>query len=193
MEVISSISEEEGLYLVKLAREAIEHYLITGQTLDILPENIPYEKLKNYGASFVTLETKDGNLRGCIGSVLPHRPLYEDVIHNAIYAAVSDPRFVPVSINEIKGIKVKVSVLTYPQQIEYKHWTELLQKIEPFKDGIIIKHRGRSATFLPDVWETLPDKRLFLANLCLKAGLEPDCYKDLKLQVFKYKTLSFSE
>lgn len=193
MEVISSINKEEGLFLVSLARKAIEHYLKTGRIPYLPPENIPYENLKKLGASFVTLETKYGNLRGCIGSILPHRPLYEDVIYNAISAAVSDPRFTPLSLSELDDIKVKVSVLTYPQPVEYTDWTHLLQKIEPYKDGIIIKYGNHSATFLPDVWEDLPDKHQFLSHLCLKAGLEPTCYKNLKLDVFKYQTVSFSQ
>lgn len=193
MEVISSIGKEEGLFLVSLARKSIEYYLKTRQTPYIPPENIPYENLKKPGASFVTLETKQGSLRGCIGSILPHRPLYEDIIHNAISAAVSDPRFVPLSPAELDNIKVKVSVLTYPQPVEYTDWVDLLEKIQPYIDGIIIKYRNHSATFLPDVWQDLPDKHQFLAHLCVKAGLEPGCYKNLKLQVFKYHTISFSE
>lgn len=193
MEVISSINKEEGLFLVNLARKAIEYYLKTRKIPYIPPENIPYENLKKLGASFVTLETKQRKLRGCIGSIIPHRPLYEDVIHNAISAAVSDPRFVPLSPAELNDIKVKVSVLTYPQPLEYTDWVDLLGKIQPYKDGLIIKYGNHSATFLPDVWEDLPDKHQFMAHLCLKAGLEPDCYKSLKLQVFKYHTISFSE
>lgn len=193
MEVISSMDKEEGLFLVRLARKSIEHYLKSGQVPHISPEDIPYENLKKLGASFVTLETKQGNLRGCIGSIIPHRPLYEDIIHNAISAAVSDPRFVPLSPAELDNIKVKVSVLTHPQPLEYTDWVDLLEKIQPYKDGIILKHGNHSATFLPDVWEVLPDKHQFLAHLCLKAGLEPDCYKNIKLQVFKYHTTSFSE
>lgn len=193
MEVIYSISKQEGEFLLKLARESIEHFLKTGKILKVVESSIPYENLKKYGASFVTLETKQGNLRGCIGSIIPHRPLYEDVIYNAVSSAVYDPRFRPVSVQELDDIKIKISVLTYPEPLPYTDWRDLLEKIQPFKDGIIIKYKGNSATFLPEVWETLPDKQLFLSNLCLKAGLEPQCYKSLKLQVFRYRAMSFSE
>ncbi|MEZ0323588.1 MAG: AmmeMemoRadiSam system protein A [Hydrogenothermaceae bacterium] len=193
MEVISSISKEEGEFLLKLARYSIEYYLSTGKTPIIRPEDIPYENLKKLGASFVTLETKQGSLRGCIGSIIPHRPLYEDVIYNSISSAVSDPRFYPVSIDELNNIKIKVSVLTYPQSLPYDSWIDLLNKIEPFRDGVIIKYGNRSATFLPDVWEDLPDKESFFSHLCLKAGLPSDCYKRYKLEVFTYRTISFSE
>lgn len=193
MEVISFISEEEGLFLVKLARKSIEHYLKNGQILHIPPDSIPYDNLKKLGACFITLETKHGSLRGCIGSVIPHKPLYEDVIHNSVSAAVSDPRFNPLSLDELDGVRIKVSVLTYPQSVKYEDWTDLLQKIQPYRDGIIIRYKNHSATFLPDVWKDLPDKHQFLSHLCLKAGLKPDCYRELKLEVFKYQTLLFKE
>ncbi|MCX7760287.1 MAG: AmmeMemoRadiSam system protein A [Hydrogenothermaceae bacterium] len=193
MEVISSISKEEGQFLLKLARFSIEYYLKTGKIPLINQEDIPYENLKKLGASFVTLETKQGSLRGCIGSIIPHRPLYEDVIHNAISSAVSDPRFYPLSLDELTNIKIKVSVLTYPQPLHYDNWIDLFNKIEPFKDGVIIKYGNHSATFLPDVWEDLPEKDKFFAHLCLKAGLPADCYKKYRLEVFTYKTISFSE
>jgi len=193
MEVISSISKEEGDFLVKLARKAIEYYLTYRKVLPVRPEDIPYDNLKKLGASFVTLETKYGDLRGCIGSIIPHRPLYEDVIHNAISAAVSDPRFNPVSSGELDFIKVKVSVLTYPEKVEYEDWRDLLSKIEPFKDGLIIKYKNFSATFLPEVWEKLPSKEEFLTHLCLKAGLPADFWRTGLLEVYKYRTITFSE
>ncbi|MEJ5173214.1 MAG: AmmeMemoRadiSam system protein A [Hydrogenothermaceae bacterium] len=193
MEVISSISKDEGQFLLKVARFSVEYYLKTGKILLIKQEDIPYENLKKLGASFVTLETKKGSLRGCIGSIIPHRPLYEDVTRNAISAAVSDPRFYPLSLDELTNIKFKVSVLTYPQPLHYHNWIDLFNKVEPFKDGVIIKYRNHSATFLPDVWENIPEKDEFFAHLCLKAGLPKDCYKKYKLEVYTYRTISFSE
>lgn len=193
MEVISSINKEEGLFLLKLARRAIDHYLRTGEVLHVPENNIPFENLKKAGASFVTLKTEKGQLRGCIGSIMPYTPLYQDVIHNAISAAVSDPRFSPLSIDELKSLKIKLSILTYPEKIEYQDWRELLSKIGPYKDGLIIKCKNRTATFLPDVWETLPDKELFMSNLCMKAGLPYNCYKTMDIEVFRYRTSTFEE
>lgn len=192
-EVISSIdniTEEEGKFLVELAKTAIEYYLKTGKIITL--KEFPYEILKKKGATFVTLTKKrTGELRGCIGSIIPVRPLYEDVIHNAIAAATKDPRFFPVTLEELPEIDVKVSVLSYPERIEYTDYIDLLNKIEPFKDGLIIKFGNAQATFLPDVWEELPDKEQFLSHLCLKAGLPSDFWKTGKLEVYRYRTKVF--
>jgi AmmeMemoRadiSam system protein A len=193
MEVISFISEEEGKFLLKLARKSIEYYLTYRSILPIDERDIPFDNLKRKGASFVTIETKYGNLRGCIGSIIPYRPLYEDVIHNAVSAAVSDPRFPPLTLEELPNVKIKVSVLTYPKPLIYKDWKDLLEKLKPFEDGVIIKYKNHSATFLPDVWEEIPEKELFLSHLCLKAGLPPDFWKTGLLEVYTYKTIRFSE
>lgn len=124
---LDQISDEEGEALVYLARKAIEEYLITGITVDL--KEIPYESWKKKGASFVTLENRTtGALRGCIGSIIPVRPLYKDVIHNAISAATQDPRFPPVTVNELPEIRVKVSVLSYPEPLEFKDPAELLKR-----------------------------------------------------------------
>jgi hypothetical protein len=192
-EVISSIdeiTEEEGKFLVQLAKAAIEYYLKTGKVITL--KEFPYPILKKKGATFVTLtKKKSGELRGCIGSIIPIRPLYEDVINNAIAAATKDPRFFPVTIEELPEIDVKVSVLSYPEKIEYTDYIDLLNKIEPFKDGLIIKFGNAQATFLPDVWEELPNKEEFLSHLCLKAGLPADFWKTGKLEVFRYRTKVF--
>ncbi|ACN99406.1 conserved hypothetical protein [Sulfurihydrogenibium azorense Az-Fu1] len=193
MEVISFISEEEGKFLLKLARKSIEYYLTYRSILPIDERDIPFDNLKRKGASFVTIETKYGNLRGCIGSIIPYRPLYEDVVHNAVSAAVSDPRFPPLTLEELPNVKIKVSVLTYPKPLIYKDWKDLLEKLKPFEDGVIIKYKNHSATFLPDVWEEIPEKELFLSHLCLKAGLPPDFWKTGLLEVYTYKTIRFSE
>lgn len=193
MEVISFISEEEGKFLLKLARKSIEYYLTYRSILPIDERDIPFDNLKRKGASFVTIETKYGNLRGCIGSIIPYRPLYEDVIHNAVSAAVSDPRFPPLTLEELPNVKIKVSVLTYPKPLIYKDWKDLLEKLKPFEDGVIIKYKNHSATFLPDVWEEIPEKELFLSHLCLKAGLPPDFWKTGLSEVYTYKTILFSE
>ncbi|WP_457639460.1 AmmeMemoRadiSam system protein A [Persephonella sp.] len=194
-EVITSleqIPDEEGKELVKLARLAVEEYLKTGREIDL--KEVPYESWKKKGASFVTLELSPTHqLRGCIGSVLPHQPLYKDVIHNAIAAATSDPRFVPVRPEELKDIRVKVSVLSYPQKLKYTDPYDLLQKIKPFEDGLIIRYGNHQATFLPEVWEQLPEKTQFLSHLCMKAGLPSDCWLTYPLEVYVYHTKTFSE
>ncbi len=187
---IDEIGEKEGKFLVELAKTAVSHYLKTGQIITL--KEVPFPVLRKKGASFVTLKSKaTGQLRGCIGSIIPVRPLYEDVIYNAVSAATRDPRFYPVTIEELPDIDVKVSVLSYPEKIEYTDYIDLLEKIEPFKDGLIIKFGNAQATFLPDVWEELPDKEEFLSHLCLKAGLPPDFWKTGKLEVYRYRTKVF--
>ncbi len=192
IEDINSISQEEGKGLVYLAKKAIEEYLRNNIVIDL--KEIPYENWKKEGASFVTLERKDtGQLRGCIGSIIPHQPLYKDVIHNAIAAATKDPRFIPVDLNEIPYLKTKVSILSYPMKLEYADPQDLLNKINPFEDGLILKLGEYQGTFLPDVWQQLPDKKQFLTHLCMKAGLTGDCWYKYHPDIFVYKTKVFSD
>ncbi len=189
---LDEISEEEGKALVFLARKAIEEYLKNGVRIDLT--EIPYESWKKKGASFVTLENRyTGQLRGCIGSIIPVQPLYKDVIRNAIAAATQDPRFPPVTVDELPDIRVKVSVLSFPEPVYYTDPQDLLNKIEPFKDGLILKYGNNQGTFLPDVWEELSDKVQFLSHLCIKAGLPQDCWLTLPVEIFRYRTKVFSE
>ncbi len=189
---LDEITEEEGKALVFLARKAIEEYLSNGTIIDL--KDIPYENWKKKGASFVTLENRyTGQLRGCIGSIIPVQPLYKDVIRNAIAAATQDPRFPPVTLDELPQIRTKVSILSFPEPVPYKDPHDLLSKIEPFKDGLILKYGANQGTFLPDVWEELPDKTQFLSHLCLKAGLPQDCWLTLPVEIFRYRTRVFSD
>jgi len=187
---IDKIGEEEGNYLLSLAERAVDEYVREGRIF--IPEHLNYDIAKRKGASFVTLE-KSGNLRGCIGSIVPYRELYIDIIENAIAAATKDPRFTPVTEDELKDIDVKLSVLSSPKKINYSDYLDLLEKIEPFKDGLIIKHGPYQATFLPDVWEQIPDKELFLSHLSYKAGFNPDFWKSGLLEVYRYRTKTFSK
>jgi len=189
---LNQISEEEGLALVELAKIAIREYLKSGRIIDL--KEIPFENWKKKGASFVTLERKDtGELRGCIGSIIPFRPLYQDVIYNAIASATKDPRFNPVSLEELPFLKTKVSILSFPQILQYKDPQDLLEKIKPFEDGVILKLGEYQGTFLPDVWEQIPDKEKFLSHLCLKAGLPPNCWIKYHPEIFIYKTKIFED
>jgi AmmeMemoRadiSam system protein A len=186
------ISEPEGQGLVGLAKLAIDKYLREGIIIDL--KEVPFESWKKLGASFVTLENKiTGDLRGCIGSIIPVQPLYKDVIRNAIAAATQDPRFVPLKYEELPNTRVKVSILSYPQKLEFKDPQDLLRKIEPFKDGLILKYGNFQGTFLPDVWEDLPQKTQFLSQLCRKAGLQEDCWLTLPIEIYRYRTKTFTE
>ncbi|MEO5362771.1 MAG: AmmeMemoRadiSam system protein B [Magnetococcus sp. DMHC-8] len=131
----------------------------------------------NPGACFVTL-TKQGQLRGCIGSLQAHRPLAVDVLENSLAAALHDPRFPPVTAGELAELQVEVSILTPAQPFPYTDGEDLLRRLQPGVHGVILSRGGRRATFLPQVWEQLPDPQQFLQHLCLKAGLGRDCWRD---------------
>lgn len=163
-------AEDAGRTLLSIARNAIAHRVSTGQPA---PRANGARWLAQPGATFVTLML-DGRLRGCIGSLEAHRPLGEDVAANAEAAAFRDPRFAALTADEWPRCKVEVSLLSRARPIAFADEAELLQKIRPGEDGLILEHAGRRATFLPQVWESLPVPRAFLAELLKKAGLPAD-------------------
>jgi len=136
-----------------------------------------YPDLANDGAVFVTLKY-DGNLRGCIGSIVPHRRLIDDIVHNAIAAGFSDPRFNALSVDEMPHLNLEVSVLSEPEILEYDDYADLLRKVQPNIDGLILTHRGHQGTFLPQVWEQLPTAKEFLEHLSMKAGASTSIYSE---------------
>ena len=151
-----------------------------------------YPLLEKDGAVFVTINTKPNEeLRGCIGSLQAHRPLYKDIIFNAQAAALRDPRFEPLTAEELNNITLEVSILSTPQILVYKDIEDLKNKIHPFEDGIVLKHKGKHATYLPQVWEQLPKFNDFFSSLCSKANLESNClliHPEISTyQVKKYK------
>ncbi len=184
------MTESEKLTALRLARNAIESELLRSPLgrRDQLPASFDEE-----GAVFVTLKTKEGALRGCVGSLIAHRSLYEDIIENSLSSAFKDPRFPPLNITELPFIKIELSLLQTPAELTYSSGEDLLNKITPNEDGLIIKYEEHQATFLPSVWEELPQKEEFISRLCQKAGLEPDFYKSGKLEVYTYKADKFSE
>ncbi len=137
-----------------------------------------YPELAKEGAVFVTLnKIIDGEriLRGCIGSIIPRRPLIDDIIYNARAAAFMDPRFPPLRPDEVDNLEIEISILSYPKRVEYTTIDELRRIIIPHKHGVILKYNGHQATFLPQVWEKLPYFDLFFEHLCQKAGLPGNC------------------
>lgn len=147
--------------------------------------------LDEEGACFVTLE-KDGQLRGCIGSVVAHRALINDIVENTKNAAFSDRRFQPVTVDELDNIKINVSILTPAYKMEFSSEEELLDKIRPNVDGIIIVDGQHQGVYLPSVWEELPDKKQFLNSLKVKAGLSEDYFSD-KLEAYHFETVYLKE
>ena len=150
------------------------------------------DDLRGDGASFVTL-TKHGQLRGCIGSLEPRRSLAVDVRENAVAAALQDPRFPPVRREELGDLHIEVSVLSIPQRLEYDGVDDLIAKLRPGIDGVVIERGWNRATFLPQVWEKVPSAHQFLQHLCLKAYLPVDAYRDADLDVYTYQVEEFEE
>jgi len=162
--------------LLKIARASILEEF-EGKKLinrDELIKEYPF--LAEERATFVTLKI-DGNLRGCIGSILPRMPLIDDVIYNAKQAAFSDPRFPPLTPSEYEKIYIEVSILTIPKKLEYEDEKDLKRKVVPKRDGVILSLADKQATFLPSVWDELPLFEIFFGHLCMKAGMNGDCLK----------------
>lgn len=185
------LSPEERQYLLSLARESIARAIDNRPLPSVDEDDVP-ERLQRDGASFVTLK-KYGQLRGCIGSLEARRPLMLDVQQNAVAAALRDPRFPPVDPEELDALAIEISVLSAPEPVDYEDADELLDKLRKGVDGVIIECGWRRATFLPQVWETLPEKREFVQRLCLKAGMTADAYADGELDVWTYQVLKIGE
>ena len=185
------LSPKDRQYLLELARQTIacatRHQELPPVDLGTAPED-----LRRDGASFVTL-TEYGELRGCIGSLEPRRPLVLDVRENAAAAAFHDPRFPPVRAEELDDLHIEISVLTIPQPLSCAGPDDLVAKLRPDVDGVVIERGWNRATFLPQVWEKLPDPHQFLQHLCLKAGLPADAYCRPDLDVYTYQVEEFEE
>ncbi len=172
-------------YVLKSAKASI---LSAINQIEFIPQNIP-TVLTQFGASFVTLK-KDGNLRGCIGSIYPTKPLILDIIDNAKNAAFQDPRFEPLTLDEVNNLEVSVSILSGIERIHFKDERDLLSKIYPH--GIIIIERDKRAVYLPIVWEQLPDREIFLNSLKEKAGLPPE-YFSKTFEAYKFDACYITE
>ncbi len=181
------LTAETKKLLLLLARQSLEAS-VRGKPFDA-PKNIPANVKENSGC-FVTL-TIDGTLRGCIGYIEPIKPLYQAVIENAANAALSDPRFPKVTPDELKKIRIEISVLTRPAPLSYRDGDDLLNKLVPGRDGVILRKGGHQSTYLPQVWEQLPDKVLFLEQLSLKGGMPPDGWRTAEVKT--YRALHFQE
>lgn len=185
------ISDEEGGFLVKLARASIETYLNEKQILKV-PEDTP-DDLKDEMGVFVTLNS-NGQLRGCIGYPEPVKPLVNAVIEVAISAALQDPRFPPVTLKELDDITVEVSVLTKPEIIPVNKPVEYPEKIKVGEDGLIVESSFCRGLLLPQVpieWQW--DTEEFLSNTCMKAGLNSDCWLDPDIKIYKFQSQIFEE
>lgn len=187
-----ALTGKEKKFLLGLARRSIQHYLDTGKAPDVAPGEVPSKRLVEDGACFVTLHIGK-SLRGCIGTLEAHRPLFLDCIDNALSAAFGDPRFMPLREDELPKVRISISFLTKPVPLNNNGPEDLLRKLVPGKHGLIIQRGLARATFLPAVWEQLPEKEEFLSHLSMKAGLEPDGWKAKGAKFFVYEAEEFSE
>lgn len=178
--------DELGQVLLQLARRSIGEAL--GEAGPATPD-LP--ALREHAATFVTL-TQAGELRGCIGSLEAHRPLIDDVRANARAAAFRDPRFPPLTRDELARTRVEVSLLSPAEPLFVTDEADALAHLRPQVDGLILAAGGRRATFLPQVWEQLPEPAVFLARLKQKAGL-PAAYWSPELRLWRYTVQKWQE
>jgi hypothetical protein len=173
------MSADRGPVLLRLARHAIERALGVDQALR---EDAAW--LAEPGATFVTLR-QGGYLRGCIGSLEARRPLIQDVMVNATAAALRDPRFPPLTADELPRTEVEVSLLSPLEPVPFSDEEDALRRLRPGVDGVVLEYRDRRGTFLPQVWGELPDPRLFLRHLKRKAGLAEDFWS-AEIRLLRY-------
>jgi AmmeMemoRadiSam system protein A len=185
-----ALTDADKDILLKLARSAIAAVLF--KDLEVIRPKEASPALKEKRGCFVTLHKK-GALRGCIGTIEPVRPLFSNVEENAVSSAFKDPRFPPVTPDELPEIEIEISILTVPKILEFDNGKDLLVKLKPGVHGVILSQDWRSATFLPQVWEQLPNKREFLENLCLKGGMKRNCWENSETVVKVYEVEHFSE
>ena len=180
-----SLNEECQQRLLELARSSIQHGLQNGKLLKINLADYPPEIIEQR-ATFVTLHLRH-QLRGCIGVLKAIRPLAEDVVENAFSAAFKDSRFSPLSADEFKDLEIHLSILTTAEPVSFATEQDLLNQLQPDIDGLILEEGHRRGTFLPSVWETLPQPEQFLRHLKQKAGLPAEYWSD-KIRIYRYRT-----
>ncbi len=182
------LTEEEKKYLLKLSRETLERFFKGEKSI---PKNVPFNSLKKKIGTFVTL-TINGDLRGCIGHIFPVNPIYVDVVENSISAAFDDSRFEPLRKEELNDVDIEISVLTVPKELKYDSPKDLLEKLNVGIDGVYLVVGNKSSTFLPQVWEKLPEKEDFLSQLCIKAWLSADSWRNKNCKIYVYQVENFS-
>lgn len=189
-------STEQGTVLLAMARDAIEAALGTGTEPQADPATASAMDqasgwLQDFASTFVTL-TQSEQLRGCIGTLEAWRPLRDDVQANAVAAAFRDPRFEPLHPRELRHTCVEVSLLSAPTAIEFTNETDALSQLRPGIDGIVLEHGHHRSTFLPQVWEQLPDPVEFMSHLKQKARL-PAHFWAQDLRLHRYTVTKWKE
>lgn len=180
------LSEEQRQTLLELARRAIAAVL-EGRPLDVNAEALD-DDLRRMAGTFVTLHDGQRDLRGCIGSVVAHEPLYQSVASNAVNAAFRDPRFRPLTPTELPQVQLEISVLTPFQKVEN------VEEIQPGRDGLMIRRGAHAGLLLPQVASEYGwDRQTFLAQTCIKAGLSPSSWRDPETRIEKFSAEVFGE
>lgn len=191
----ATFSDEQGRILLRLARSTLKAHLTPGGdapavTVDTVVSADPAFQLRR--GTFVTLQ-RDGQLRGCIGSLEGDESVAEGVRRHALDAALRDPRFSPLRAAELAQIRIEISILSAPQPLAYTDADDLTAKLRAGIDGVVITQGRARATFLPQVWQQLPSPEAFLSRLCQKAGLGPDAWRRSHPEVFTYQVQHFHE
>lgn len=187
---VAELEPPERSRLLEVARRSIHNGLATGKPVAVDVAAYP-PTLAEKRACFVTLR-QQGDLRGCIGHLEPIEPLVRDVADNAFAAAFRDPRFRPVSEGELPTITIELSILTVPTPLVFENEADLIRQLKPGTDGLILTCKGARGTFLPSVWDSLPDPIDFVRHLKVKAGLKPGFWSP-DIQVQRYRTECFAE
>ena len=189
---VDTLTLEERRQLLALARWAIEQAVSRKNyqpvDLDCLPQ-----RLREEGSCFVTITEANGDLRGCIGGLEPLLPLAVDVCEHAAAAALEDYRFQPVHLEEISHLRLGISRLSKPKPLAYEGPEDLIARLKPGVDGVVLYHNSRRATFLPQVWHKLPDPSDFLSHLCEKMGAPADFWRQHQPLVEIYQVEEFHE
>ncbi|MFN7991262.1 MAG: AmmeMemoRadiSam system protein A [Candidatus Micrarchaeia archaeon] len=183
----------EKRYLLAVARLAVGHYLASGSPPGFKLWETPSPRIAREKASFVTIYAH-ASLRGCIGSLQAHRPLIYDVLENAVSSAFHDERFPPLGEAELPHVRFSISILEELVPFRANAGADLLEGIEQGKHGLVIRKGASMATYLPHVWRAFPEKEDFLKNLCIKAGLHGDEWKEPRhMDFFTFEAQEFSE
>lgn len=186
-----ALSADQRQTLLLLARSTIA--TAVRQQPPPVPNSTDFDApLIQQRACFVTIE-KDSHLRGCIGHLLPQKPLYKAVMDAARQAAFADPRFAPLQPDELDDITLEISLLSPILPLSHHSPAELLDQLEPFRHGVVLQFEDRTSTFLPQVWGQIPDKTAFLDRLALKGGWDPATWRDARTRVSIYEVECFHE
>lgn len=185
------LTEADKRCLLELARAALTAAVNGAWPPSLNPACLP-TAVQQPACCFVTL-TRAGQLRGCVGGLEPELPLYADVSRRAAQAALNDQRFAPVEPGEVPEIEIEISVLTPPVPLDYAGADDLVEKLRPGVDGVVLSDGRRRATFLPQVWAKLPRPEAFLGHLCDKLGTAPNAWKRGRLAVAVYRVVEFCE